>query len=447
MPFNAWLGKPFGMDIEYLAELLNTTPVRGHAQLQRGSDTAQDHSVGSAEGSAEDNTPDSGEMSNLRSQINQAELRISHLEQQKQTLDQVHRQTLNELNGTKTWTADVMNELESTRSENNALKQQLQACKDDLFRMQPKSEVPDSIVAQAYDDLHEHISTWVEGEISRFEANHRHGRFGPLPDLFHHANETAIKKFLAAHPTSGGEYLVQCVIQTMLQETIFDPEILLLGLDRGYAALLQGIERNMAEAQPPKGNTRCQWDFDREWALSLLDTDPKSINIWRSETLNALSATQDVQQGRRKAVECATRSIFERVAEYLPIIINSQQSLNSLRNRVVAPAAKLADTIRTSSTTYEFKYTTKMLLSITAYNVTQQNLSGYRLVDIDTRKTLKPDSPVEASGNGQIGSGIMVLAPALYRCDPGREALQIVKATFLIQLFKPLGRRRGVGGP
>ncbi|KAL8904508.1 MAG: hypothetical protein Q9207_003230 [Kuettlingeria erythrocarpa] len=426
MPLNTWFGRPFGMDIEHLAGLSDTTPVRGHAQLQRGSDTAQDHSLGSAEGSAENNNPDWGEMADLRCKLTQAELRISHLEQQKGTLDQAHRQTLNELNGTKTWTADVLNELGSTRSENSTLKQQLQACKDDLFRMQPKSEVPDSVVAQAYDDLHEHISTWVEGEISRFEANHRHDRLKNLPDVFHHANETAVKKFLAAHPTSGGEYLVRCVVQTMLQETIFDPEIGLLGLDKRHAVLLQGIERNMAEAQPPK--------------------DPKSINNWRSETLHALAATHEVKKGRRKAVECATHSIFERVAEYFPIILNSKQSLASLHNRVVAPAAKLADTIRTSSTTYEFKFTTKLLLSITGNNFTEQNLAAYRLVDIDTRKTLKPDSPVEASGNGQIGSGIMILAPALYRCDPGRETLQLVKATCLIQLFKPLGRRRGVAG-
>ncbi len=447
MPFSTWFIKPCGMDIEHLAGLMNTTPVRDHVQLQRGSDTAQDQSFKPAEGSAEDNTPDSAEMANLISKLTQAELRISHLEQQKGTLYQAHHQTLNELNGTKTWTADILNELESTRSENNTLKQQLQACKDDLFRMQPKSEVPDSTVAQAYDDLHEHISTWVEAEISRFEANHRHGRFGPLPDMFHHANETAIKRLLAAYPTSGGEYLVRCVVQTMLQETIFDPKIVLLGLDKGHAALLQRIQRKMAGARPPKGNTRCHGYSDREGALSSLDTDPKSIHIWRSETLLALSATRVVREGRQKAVVHATHSIFEQVAKYFPIIISNKQSLDSLHDRVVAPAAKLADIIRTSSTTYEFKSATETFLFLTAYNFTQQNLSDYRLVDIDTRKTLKADSPVEASGNGQIGSGIMVLTPALYRCDPGRETLQLVKATSLIQLFKPLGRRRGVTAP
>lgn len=289
--------------MEYLAQFLDTTPVRGRAQLQQGPDTVHEHSVGPPEGFAEDGTPNSSDVTNLRSKLNEAELRISQLEQQKGTLDQAHRQTLNEINSTKMWTAEILNELESTRSQNNTLKQQLQACKDDLFRMQPKSEVPDSVVAQAYDDLHEHISTWVEGEISRFEVDHRKGRFEPLPDVFHHGNQITVQRFLEAHPTSGGEYLVRCIVQMMLQETIFDQDIVLLGLDEKHAALLQSIERSMGEAQPPKGNRPQQMNFHcEETSAYLTQTLSRSMSGVRKPCMR-------FQQHKtsRKAVERLSR--------------------------------------------------------------------------------------------------------------------------------------------
>ncbi|KAL8719796.1 MAG: hypothetical protein Q9225_003231 [Loekoesia sp. 1 TL-2023] len=274
----------------------------------------------------------------------------------------------------KAWTSQLIQDLDSSRLRNSALEQQLQACKDDLFRMQPRSEVPDSAIAQAYGDLYEYIASWVEGEISRFEASCRKTHHGSLPELFYHGGLPEVEAVLSAHPKSGGEYM-------------------------------------------------------------------------RSETLCALSADEEVQQSRRKSMERLTECIMNQVADFFPIVKGNQKSLRLLFDKVITPATKLADMIRTSPTAYELIPKEYGMSFPNDYVFVQDELSDYKLVDVASGKTLKPNSPVQPNEEGEIGTAVMVLAPALYRCDPGQDELLLVKAVILIELFKPLGRRRAATGP
>lgn len=140
-------------------------------------------------------------------------------------------------------------------------------------------------------------------------------------------------------------------------------------------------------------------------------------------------------------------TIFDEVVKYLPIIKKDRERLQELFDKVIDPAVKLATTIRTSPTTYKFTPKIEKFFPFDNCIFTQQQLSDFKLVDIATGKTLKPDSPIQPNEQGQIGTEIMVLAPALYRCDPGSSALLLVKEVVLVQLFSPLGRRRAATGP
>lgn len=61
---------------------------------------------------------------------------------------------------------------------------------------------------------------------------------------------------------------------------------------------------------------------------------------------------------------------------------------------------------------------------------------------METGKTLKVDSPVQQGERGELGRGILLLAPALYRHNPGQASIQLVKEIAVVKLHKPLGRRR-----
>lgn len=131
---------------------------------------------------------------------------------------------------------------------------------------------------------------------------------------------------------------------------------------------------------------------------------------------------------------------------HFPIIKNRSESLESFSNKVFEPALKLANTIQTSTSIYRFSPDIDTDDIFDVRNVTLDNLAVVKMVDIGTGKTLKADSPVEADEKGQIGQQILLLAPALFRCDRGRKPFLLVKAVILVQLYKPLGRRRAVTG-
>ncbi|KAL8771826.1 MAG: hypothetical protein Q9209_002764 [Squamulea sp. 1 TL-2023] len=176
------------------------------------------------------------------------------LENEHNKLVKAHEVAVKENQGLKEWTAQLVHQLEAMRRMNNSLEQELQACKDDLFSLQPTAKVPDSNIARAYDELHVHISSWVEGEIALFETKYRDQHQRPLPNFFHHGGMSAAADFLAANPDNGGEYLVCCLLQYLLQRMVFGDNILLLGLDASETALLRRIEQGMSMSKPPQGD-------------------------------------------------------------------------------------------------------------------------------------------------------------------------------------------------
>ena len=131
------------------------------------------------------------------------------------------------------------------------LEKQLQACTDDLFRLQPLSQVPDSMIAQRLEDLNVQICDWIAVEISRSMDEHENVG-GPLK-LFHHGKNRHAKAFLAEYPEFGGEYYVRSVLQQHLQQVLFDDRLLLFALDRSSSKLLHAIEHGMFQLKPSRG--------------------------------------------------------------------------------------------------------------------------------------------------------------------------------------------------
>ncbi|KAI4238800.1 MAG: hypothetical protein L6R40_005655 [Gallowayella cf. fulva] len=171
--------------------------------------------------------------------------------------------------------------------------------------------------------------------------------------------------------------------------------------------------------------------------------DAESINTWRSDTLSALSTTGDLQQKRRETYLPVLEATIEEVAKYFPGIEKTQESAERFVDEALTPAVKLANTIQLSPTKYEFVPKMGKVPLFSRPNILKhQHLSLARLIDVEIGKTLKVDSPVQADENGEIGIQMMMLAPALYRRDPGDRMILLVKEVDLVKLHKPLGRRR-----
>ncbi|KAL8705485.1 MAG: hypothetical protein Q9201_001416 [Fulgogasparrea decipioides] len=191
------------------------------------------------------------EGSDSKPKLHQSEIDMSTSRQDYDDLVESHEATVEENQYLLAWVTQTREELESTQQRNNELEQELQACKDDLFKMQPRARVSDSDIAQAYDNLHEQISNWMEGEIARFEAGFCR-KNGHLPNFFHHGDSWVAKEILSAYPTFGGECFIRFVTQYLLQDMVFADDILLLGLDEADTALLRRIERSLDKSKPPR---------------------------------------------------------------------------------------------------------------------------------------------------------------------------------------------------
>ncbi|KAL8681935.1 MAG: hypothetical protein Q9186_001943 [Xanthomendoza sp. 1 TL-2023] len=378
--------------------------------------------VGQLEGLTDVNQPDNEVSDDLKPRVQIKESKLSLLRQQYDHLFRIHQGTVKENQELKRRALQMEQELESTRATVTHLKHKIQVCKDDLFNMQPRGKRPDSEVAQAYNDLHGHISIRMEGEISKFEANWEKHHHGPLPDMFHHGDVGAVKKLLLAYPKLGGEYVVRCILQAGLQNLVFAQDILFLGLSDSGTALLRQIEKSIHDAKYPQ-------DID-------------SANIWLADALAALSTTSDFERSRQSAYFHVAATLFNTIAEFFPIIEMNDQGLQLLCDEVVRPAIKLADMIRTSPTNYRFVPTMSEVDLFKEYRLGQQHLSELKLIDVVTGKTLNAGSPVQPEENGYIGQQIMVLAPALHRCVSGQAPLVLVKEIDVVKLHKPLGRRR-----
>ena len=154
--------------------------------------------------------------------------------------------SLNEALGSKT---AAQQEAERLRSELNVTREQLQVCKDDLFRLQPMSQLPDTEIVKEFETICQDIVSWIDVEISAFEKSHPDAESS---QIFSSGPFTEATNLLERFPTFG-EYLVRYEVQYCLHKTIFSGSVYLLGLPEEIKQYLQAAEERMANLEPPRG--------------------------------------------------------------------------------------------------------------------------------------------------------------------------------------------------
>lgn len=131
----------------------------------------------------------------------------------------------------------------------NTLQKSLDACKDDLFRLQPVAQTPDTEILEDFESLIQHIRHWIEVEIDIFEKKYLQAR---NEVLFSADGNDDVARVLQRFPQVG-EYLVRSVIHHYLQTHMLGEGVYFLGLPEDFIYILQDVEQSMAQLQPQRG--------------------------------------------------------------------------------------------------------------------------------------------------------------------------------------------------
>ena len=148
-------------------------------------------------------------------------------------------------------TQNTCRELQKVRKKLAASQANLTACKDELFRLQPIAQIPDSRVAKELETLCQQIVNWIEAEVVLFEK--AHPETGP-EHIFSIGEDKETAQFMKQYPRSG-EHLATYIIHCWLQEHIFGQKLSCLGLPAEATRLLERTEQSMARLDPPRGDS------------------------------------------------------------------------------------------------------------------------------------------------------------------------------------------------
>jgi len=324
------------------------------------------------------------------------------------------------------------------QKELQACQEELRACKDDLFRLQPTSQVADSQIAGQFEDLVVGICTWIDAEVSRYWDRSQEHRPGTSPKLFHHGCDRWVGELLASYPETAGEHIVRCLVQRQLYKALLNDKIYLFGLNSQTSAMLELMEGEMRQLQPPRGKRRIL--IFRPYADAL--SDPKTIRAWRSESLTSLAASAVFRESLAKQHGLLANEAFASIQPFFPIVTGSRTSLSAFYEKIVKPAINLAMATQQSPIAYSFRPCMEDTAISQRLLLSRTDLADDKVIDVATGKTLKADSLVVANKDGYVGEQIALLSPALWRCVPGEKEVRLTREVLLAKLFHPLGRRR-----
>ena len=163
--------------------------------------------------------------------------------------------------------AETDSNMKKVLDENTVLRQSLQHCKDDLFRLQPLSQTSDAEISAHYGALLQQITSFVDGVFSHIdreaEQQKKAGK-APLPSLT--MGDRDPEDFVPKFP-SAAEYFLRREILRNLQIQLFDESVYLFGLGPAYTHMLQNVENGMSSLEPKRGTA---WPA-RLYALNIAD--------------------------------------------------------------------------------------------------------------------------------------------------------------------------------
>lgn len=310
--------------------------------------------------------------------------------------------------------------------------QGLEACKDDLFRIQPVCRVSDGDIIGAFESLNEQLINWIDNETAGFEKANPDA---PVGSLFSGSEDSDLVQFLHTYP-SAGEYLCRHKVNRYMSERWFGSNIHLLGLSTEYTDMRLNIEHGMAALRPPKGKkARLSGFLNIEPCLTI--SDSRTINIWRAETLSALAVTQAYTDLREAQIIQCTSNLFEDLSAFFPNLFGRGTAMQEFHDQVTVPAMTIVSKLQGSAPAYRLDMFDN--ISFKCERFTRDDLNNVTAIDLETRKTLKPGSAIVSGREGVVGDLILPLEPSLHRVNEGASDTDLRRETWLVRLDHGLG--------
>ncbi|MCJ1373867.1 hypothetical protein MMC20_005097 [Loxospora ochrophaea] len=303
--------------------------------------------------------------------------------------------------------------------KNIGLQRELQICRDDLFRLQPAIQKPDSEITNQFETLCQKISSWIDQEIIMLEDN----SVGQEKELFSVTDNDEIASLLEEFPRSG-EFWITAVIHQKIQRAFFRSNIYLFGLPGNLRQLLQNLEQNMVLLEPSRGMYRNR--SNPSICISLLRADIASIKEWRSETLKALAKDSQWSSRRSRRIKKFSGELYDYLAPRFLAIDSDRWSFNSIHEQISLSAAQLELDVHLSSSIYS------MAEPFNSSRLTKDMLNAIKVIDVKTTRTVKSDNYSFNDDSCTIGRLIICVEPELSRArnDTG-EKIVLRKATYL----------------
>ena len=156
--------------------------------------------------------------------------------------------------------------------EARGIAEELAQCKDELFSLQPRSEVTDTQVAAEWDTLCQQITRWVDDEAeftsdlnTRLNYLNSHGLLSPTVEKYWGRDrQLLVNRFKMKDDL---DCVLRYNIHCLLEFWIFDETNYLFGLDKDDSKFLQGLEQGLANLRPARGMCRF-WEI-REYSQRL----------------------------------------------------------------------------------------------------------------------------------------------------------------------------------
>ena len=384
---------------------------------------------------------------------------INHLKHQldktKLHMDQLTFQT-REANEEK---AAYESKLQALQKQNARLNDDLTECRDDILRLQPPSQIPDSKIAEQCSNLYQQIASWVDDEAE--ESSSMETQLGNLfadkeaPELLKSCMDGDLIRATRKH-SDAEPLILRYIIQCHLHRMILTDDIYLFGLDDHNVTILRSIEHAMEDLEPKRGMSRSYCRYLKSLLFQnlahsiFLSSDALTIKRWRSETLQALAKIPGFRDEQTSQAVAVSKSLFSALCYLLPEISSKDDSSGwrKLHETCTMPAVQLATTMRFSTAVYRMipRLPSRASSSPSERHILyHHDIGRYTLVDVASQKVIRQESIIKIGEDGRIGENLMVVQPLLLRMQKETGGVALCKPVVVIKLDEPLARKgRGI---
>ncbi|KAL8695935.1 MAG: hypothetical protein Q9201_007897 [Fulgogasparrea decipioides] len=336
---------------------------------------------------------------------------IAHLKHQlektKLHMDQLTFQT-REANEEK---ASYESKLQSLQKQNARLNEDLTECRDDILRLQPPSQIPDSKIADEYSNLYQQIASWVDDEAEdsslmedRLEGLHSDKDAPELLKTYLDSDLIRMaKKYSDAEPL-----LLRYVIQLQLHRRILADDLYLFGLDDHSITLLRTIAHSMEDLEPKR----------------------------------ALAKIDGFQTEQQRQATVVSKDLWNTLIYLLPEIASQENGWKRLHETITMPAVHLATNMRFSTSCYRIIPHLPRNSSGQNNVIYHPDIQRYTILDVATQKALRQDSVLKVAEDGRIGEHVMVIQPLLLRMQKDTNGgIALCKPIVAVKLDEPMAKR------